>query len=123
MDDNKIISFPITTPEQYKAYLKAEETTMMKVAGKMGYICGTVYGFGSGVLLDTRYFIKHFFKHQKRKHFFKHQKRKNFQVVDEYYGRNTSFARHVLNRVKMRRLARMNNCKDGIIPKDMKSEM
>lgn len=114
MDDNKIISFPITTPEQYKAYLKAEETTMMKVAGKMGYICGTVYGFGSGVLLDTRYFIKHFFKHQKRK---------NFQVVDEYYGRNTSFARHVFNRVKMHRLARMNNCKDCIIPKDKKPEI
>ena len=114
MNDNKIISFPITTPEQYKAYLKAEETTMMKVAGKMGYVCGTVYGFGSGVLLDGRYFIKHFFKHQKHK---------NFQVVDEYYGRNTSFAKHVLNLVKMRRLARMNNCKDGIIPKDKKSEM
>ena len=45
MDDDKIINFPITSAEQYKAYLKAEETTMMKIAGKLGCIYGTLYTF------------------------------------------------------------------------------
>ena len=90
MTEDKIINFPITTPEQYKAYLKAEETTMMKVAGKLGYIYGTIYAFGSVILLDVRLFIKHFLKHKKRK---------NFHVVHEYYGMRTSFAKHIINQI------------------------
>lgn len=88
MTEDKIISFPITTPEQYKAYLKAEETTMMKIAGKIGYVCGTVYAFFDCLKIETRV---------SKKHFLKHKKRKNFHVVDEFYGRDSSFARHVLN--------------------------
>ena len=92
MDNDKIINFPITSAEQYKAYLKAEETTMMKVAGKLGYICGTIFAFISVILLNVRLFIKHFVKHKKRK---------NFHVVHKYYGGNPSFSRHLINRVRI----------------------
>ncbi len=90
MTEDKIINFPISTPEQYKAYLKAEETTMMKIAGKMGYVYGTIYAFFDCLKIESEV---------SKRHFIKHQKRKRFQVVDEYYGRNTSFARHILNQV------------------------
>jgi len=114
MDDDKIINFPITSAEQYKAYLKAEETTMMKIAGKMGYIYGTIYAFFGCLPIEAKVSIRHFIKHKKRK---------NFHVVDEYYGRNSSFARHVMNLVKIRKLTRINNCKDNTISKDKKSEI
>ncbi len=104
MDDDKIINFPITSAEQYKAYLKAEETTMMKIAGKMGYICGTIYAFFACLTIDVRVSIKHFIKN-----FIKHKKRKNFHVVYEYYGGNPSYVRHVMNLVKIRRLERLHN--------------
>jgi len=113
MDDDKIINFPITSAEQYKAYLKAEETPMMKIAGRLGRIHGTVYAFFDCLLIVTRVSIRHFIKHKKRK---------KFHVVDEYYGRKTSFAKHVMNLVKIRRLTRMNNCKDNTVPKDKKSK-
>ena len=90
MNDEKIISFPITTPEQYKAYLKAEETTMMKIAGKLGYVYGTVYAFFDCLKIGAGVSFRHFLKHKKRK---------NFHVVDEYYGRDSSFARHIINRI------------------------
>ncbi len=114
MDDEKIINFPITSAEQYKAYRKAEETTMMKIAGKLGYICGTVYAFFNCLVIGVRVSVRHFIKHKKRK---------NFHVVDEYYGRDSSYVRHVLNLIKIRRLTRKNNCKNIIIPKDKKSEI
>lgn len=92
MTEDKIISFPITTPEQYKAYLKAEETTMMKIAGKMGYIYGTIVAFFDCLKIESGV---------SKKHFIKHQKRKKFRVVDEYYGRSSSFAKHILNRIRI----------------------
>ena len=92
MTEDKIINFPISTPEQYKAYLKAEETKMMKIAGKLGYICGTIYAFFECLMIETRVSIRHFIKHKKRK---------NFHVVDEYYGRDSSFARHIINRIRI----------------------
>ena len=92
MDDDKIINFPITSAEQYKAYLKAEETTMMKIAGKLGYIYGTVYAFFDCIPIEARVSIRHFIKHQKRK---------NFHVLHEYYGGNASYSRHIMNLVKM----------------------
>jgi hypothetical protein len=92
MDDNKIIDFPITTPQQYKAYLKADETTMMKIAGKLGYISGTIYAFFDCLKIETKVSARHFIKHKKRK---------NFHVVDEYYGRNTSLIKHIINRVRI----------------------
>ncbi len=95
MTENKIINFPITSAQQCKAYLKAEETTMMKIAGKMGRIYGTVYAFFGCLTIETLVSIRHFIKHKKRK---------NFHVVDEYYGRNSSYVRHVMNNVKIRRL-------------------
>ncbi|MBE5826610.1 MAG: hypothetical protein E7307_08235 [Butyrivibrio sp.] len=92
MTEDKIINFPITTPEQYKAYLKAEETTMMKIAGKMGYIYGTLYAFFDCLKIESGV---------SKRHFIRHKKRKNFHVVDEYYGRDSSFAKHILNRIRI----------------------
>ena len=114
MTQDKIINFPITSPEQYKAYLKAEETKMMKIAGKLGYIYGTIYAFFDCLKIETSVSIRHFIKHKKRK---------NFHVVDDCYGRRTSFVRHLINLVKMRKHTRINNCKDIIILKDNKSEI
>ncbi len=114
MTEDKIINFPITTAEQCKAYLKAEETTMMKIAGKLGYICGTVYAFFDCLVIDVRISVRHFIKYKKRK---------NFHVVDEYYGRDFSYVRHVINIVKIRRLTKRYKCKDIIIPKDKKPEI
>ena len=90
MTEDKIINFPITSPEQYKAYLKAEETKMMKIAGKLGYIYGTIYAFFDFLKVDALISTRQLLRHQRRK---------RFQVVDEYYGRNTSFARHIINQV------------------------
>ncbi len=92
MTEGKIINFPITSAEQYKAYLKAEETKMMKIAGKLGYICGTIYAFFDCLKIGAGVSIRHFIKHKKRK---------NFHVVDEYYGRDSSYARHIINRIRI----------------------
>ena len=92
MTQDKIINFPISTPEQYKAYLKAEETTMMKIAGKLGYVYGTIYAFFDCLKICTRVSIRHHIKAKRRK---------NFKIVDEYYGRKTSFARHILNQMML----------------------
>ena len=100
MDNNKIINFPITTVEQYKAYLKAEETTMMKIAGKLGRIYGTIYAFFDCLKIDSRVFIRHYIKHQKRK---------NFHVVYKYYGGNPSYVKHIMNLLKMRRLTKYDH--------------
>ncbi len=106
MDNDKIINFRITSANQYKAYLTAEETTMMKMAGELGRIYGTVYAFFGCLIIVVRVSIRHFIKY-----FIKHKKRKNFHVVHKYYGGNPSYVRHVMNLVKMRTFEKINNSK------------